>query len=86
MLGSVNGSVGLGPCEIWQSALLQEQEDEKNAEGSGKSWKDTCTDDTVWTDGDGDSCQVLHHSGSLASRFVTAVRNRLCVLTYFNVF
>merc|ERR1719162_1485222 len=34
----------------------KEQEDEKKAEGSGKSWRDTCTDDTVWTDADGDGC------------------------------
>merc|ERR1719313_235054 len=35
----------------------KEEEGEKKAEGGAK-WRDTCNDDAVWTDADGDGCHV----------------------------
>merc|ERR1719174_3224782 len=36
----------------------KETKEEEEAEGKGRSWRDTCTDDLVWTDADGDGCAV----------------------------
>jgi hypothetical protein len=36
----------------------KETKQEDEAEGKGRSWRDTCTDDLVWTDADGDGCAV----------------------------